>query len=829
MTPAPALSRDNRRGIALVIVLSLMAALMILAVSFAVSMRTEHKAAKMSGTQIQAIQMCYYGLAQALEHIESDARSSTWWPATAGPSAPPIGGSIPPGWYYPGWSNHCLHSGMRPDAKGDIATWFPDDRAIRFVPQALFGPSGTVHTLNNETNRIVCPGRTVRFVDVDAPTANGRTVGRYAYIVVDCSGMVDVNGNHELEANRGRTQPRGLGTNVCEIAFTNALEPVLRTTGATNIHNARVGYGGYRHQRFGRVESLEDLRTIAYGGFADLNNAPFRTFSDPGPNSSNNVNYPRILTTYTRYPQGNGFLGASQFDLSGTAAEIGANSGALVSHLQGRLGMSSDRATWFTRNLIDYLDTDFVPGGINGGVSPTGPNADSICTEPVPMLSRLDFRTYYTSPSNLVVESYVETFFPFLFSSNAAAIPQLTFNFKYELVGGTFTPGSASVSSNVPSKDSWVRTTPGASPDQLTAHFSFPFGARGWTNAHRSLGSTHSMPTGLRITELSLTLPGGNTVVDRIRPPIDFTASEILPPSNLTPEKYMVRYDVVDPRINWILRGANAHWKTTTAFGPTVSRIGNLPQRLTNAVPFEKGEWVMYAGNDNKLWSLGELGYLLHDSLRPWRTVSFFCETQNDTNDYINVWEHFTLNPKRTRYGLVNVSSRITNALATAFHGCPFDAAPGIPAKAGQDLRLSSTGALAIAREIINNRPGQGYTNLAALGGTSVNMMGLPGLVSILSVPWMRNNSWIGRENLLRSTEGLLGIRNNTFIVLVLGQGATKLDDPESTTPVVRRTAGHRAIALVWRDPLAPPGTPKHFVRWIRWQDDWVGDVSDQF
>jgi hypothetical protein len=814
MTRHPLPPTTGRRGIALVIVLSLMAALMILAVGFAISMRTEHKAAKMSGSQMQAVEMCYYGLAQALDHIERDARYGTMWTGTVHyPQSAPITG----GWVYPGWSNHCLHSGMRP-VTNDTAAWFPDNRAVRFIPQALMGPSGTAHNVNVETNRLVCRQggnvHTVKFVDVYATNVQRRMVGRYAYMVVDGSGLIDANGSHELDPDVGRALPRMLGTNACELAFNSLLLKEMRTGKETNLHNARVGTDSIRHQRFGRVESLEDLRTVGYGGYPVQGNSPLRAFSDPDWLSRyNNTNYPNNFITYTRYPDGLGAIPLlMSTNLASDAHHVANNTDIVFARLTNAMlnPIVSEVRTLVT-NIIDYLDTDFIPGGINGGPTPDGPNADNFCTEPVPMLHRLDIMSNYVTPTNLFITLYVETLFPFLYTSSIISNPppQLQLNFKYRLTGGDFTPSDVSISSNIDaSAFAWITGTP-SSPGG--AQYSAPFGL-GVTNHHRSIFG--SPPVRLEVTEFSITVRGQNTVVDRVRPPVlSEPASAVLAPTPLISTNCVVRWFANDQRMNWIMTGAGAQWTNLSI------RFGNAatPRATMQLSAREKGEWFSYVSNQNKLFALGELGYLLHRSDRPWRTLAFFTDTPDDANDFINPWAQFRL-VHPTRYGLINPSTRITNVLATAFNRCPFQLAPGITASGVANLPVA--GAYSIASEIINRRPGQGYTNLNFLAGLQS--------LTLANALALGNTSHMGREGILRCTEGLLGTRNNTFMVFVLGQGATQLDDPEGGRPV-RRTAGQRAIALVWRDPFSSPTSPKHFVRWMRWQDDWVGDVSDQF
>ncbi|MBN1676458.1 MAG: hypothetical protein JXR37_35770 [Kiritimatiellae bacterium] len=142
MKPFQRLDVRRKDGIALVIVLGLLSALMLLAVAFAISMRVERLAARNYSDMTRAKQLVYVGLARAIEQVNLEMAGKA----------------------------------------------YPDETVF---------PMGCLALLGGEASNLVPgsvwagnPGKEMAW---DTIEAGGRKHGRYAYVALDCSGLLDAN------------------------------------------------------------------------------------------------------------------------------------------------------------------------------------------------------------------------------------------------------------------------------------------------------------------------------------------------------------------------------------------------------------------------------------------------------------------------------------------------------------------------------------------------------------------------------------------------------------------------------------------------------------
>ncbi len=775
---------SERRGIALVIVLGLMAMLAIFGISFATTMRTEHRAARMAGDNLGAIEMTYYGLAEALYHLDRDAELVQW--------------------VAPNWPKYTIHSGMNtyhPDKLGGGLNDMLAGYGVWFTPAAIVGgPPPNDGRARDETNN-------VRWIRVKTP--EGRVIGQFCYMLIDVSGFLDPNGNYSTIPELARSQTRQFGTNVTELALTNPILSELRRGRERFLYDGRIGHP--RHKPYGRIETLADMRpalsspnlwdgTIPMSNIIATNFFPFSYFP------------PGYADATTREAK-------PQTDLRGTGPELAARAAEIKAALVGLIPPTE--LDFFFKNLIDYVDDDYVPGGLASSIGPGQDNADSFCTEPVPMLNELQIGCLYQAAGpNIALRFRVTTelFFPFLFTSNSIASPPpptLQLRFRGRLEGGTFEPKTFNQNINISwNPNWWVKDGNVAASDpttpQITTH---PI------NLSMTAPATNAVPPErFVIEEWALTLPNG-TVLDRLAPVnngvvADLRMDEWLSVNVNSPQPVYCGWECNDPRINWLLMNAT-HWPysykaraLSNPFDPDVTTLG----AMNRSAEKEQGEWAMYVSN-GPLYSIGELGYLLFRSTRPWQTISFFPAAGGRVA-FLPVLDRFTLFPY-PRHGLVNINTRITNVLATAFNNCPVELAPGI-LQSGDRVPLRPTEAMEIAGAIVAARPPQGFINMSDIRN-----------VTALGTAVPRITSWLAREGLIRNTHGLLGIRQNLIMALIAGQSLQQFTDPETGSSSVTRLAGHRAFATIWRDPYKENigGQLMHrtFVRNFRWYDEWVG------
>ena len=137
----------QRQGIALVTVLGMLCLLVVLAVSFAIAMRTERIAGRSYTDTVRVRQLTHAGLARAIGAIDATNQFYLGSPLyTPGGGAPLFSGSV-----------------------------------TNYIPLGALGTNSAVTNLIGWTTVVTYP------------TSIGSTTGRIAYLVVDCSGFLDAN------------------------------------------------------------------------------------------------------------------------------------------------------------------------------------------------------------------------------------------------------------------------------------------------------------------------------------------------------------------------------------------------------------------------------------------------------------------------------------------------------------------------------------------------------------------------------------------------------------------------------------------------------------
>lgn len=799
---------NRRRGIALVIVLGLMAMLIVMGLSFAVSMRTEQRAARMSGYQLGSMELMYYAVAEAMNHIETDLSSQ---PFAA-----------------PNWGNYTIHSGNNAGRAWLVrdATW--GNNSLLNWYGAWFAPGGIVPSnapsARNETNE-------VRWMRVYYPETPPREAGILSYMVLDCSGLLDANGNHETDKQLAVFLPRGPGTNVSELALSATLLKEMNPGGESNLVNGRVGIG--RAKPFGRVETLPDIRVAGYAMY------PYESSMNTTSRPLRSTIIPTNFYVLSRYPSGyslGGLVATQQTYIGGTASELKNRHDQVVPFI-GSLIKSPAEAETFFKNLIDFVDPDIVPGGLEDEIPLNGNNADCYCTEPVQMLNELQVMTVLrpsgASAVEIATRFRTELIFPFAYTSNYPSYPKTRLRIKGRYEGGTFADKNASKSftleyTNLPPV--WVQSPTNMSLE--SKHFALPqitwYALASLTNA--------ALPDKMVIEEWCVLDMSGH-VLDRIAP--DGAGGRIVElsfPVSFTPDMaslnkiYACSWAVNDPRINW---NFSSHW--TKLYAGRL--LGNNPDAapensfgrmnpIAKAAPAEpdasaeRGDPYMYVHN-GPLRSVGDLGYLLFLPNRPWQTLNLIGAGSSviKTTTNIRVLDFFTIFKDDVRYGLVNMNTSLTNVLATAFFNLPIEIAPGVPAPPPGNGVVSSAEALQLAAAIMAGRPSDsGFPNIS-----NICLGQLHDAINV--VP--RITSWQAREGLVRNTCGLLGVRNNVFSIILSTQSRRQFVDPETGGSRTIRVGSHNAMATVWRDPFLVDGRHNMYLHTFRWYDEWVGGVDD--
>nr|MBP7276155.1 hypothetical protein [Kiritimatiellia bacterium] len=408
--------RNTRSGIALVIVLGLMAMLMFLAVGFFVTMRTERLVARSYADQVRAREMAHLAIARATAEINTEISGANR--------------------VIPNWPTGLKLSTGGAGLTRPILQLSSNDYAFMSFP-AFLRPS-----LTNRYNA-------AQWINVmnNFGGAVGTTLhGRYAYIAADVSGLVDPNRDYSV-THPATNFVRDLAYDANDIAYNRTgLDSILNEmmppySGAGNPQGVNLFLG--RTQRSGsaavpgrirpyyRAETIPDLWIVGRYGY---NVSPLKDYP---------AGYPFNMFPFSYFPPGycdNALNAQSALFIGGTAAQVEAQLGQLTPQFQGMTGLTAGDPNALARGLVDYLDADFVPGGINGGGLAGGTNCDMPCNEAVPMLNQLHVNSVITPTADgyqITIRARAQVWYPFVAPTNTLPY-QLRVNVA--LNGGGYTP-----------------------------------------------------------------------------------------------------------------------------------------------------------------------------------------------------------------------------------------------------------------------------------------------------------------------------------------------------------------------------------------------------
>lgn len=289
----------SKSGIALVVVLGFLAVLVIIGVSFAIVMRTERLASRSFSDTVRARQIARLGLERAIADVDDDLKS------------------IP----QPSWVDFSMGKAASTDPGADLLT----PGTLRYIPRALGFSTNTV---------------LYKYKEIVPPTGDGAIfTGRYAYVVLNCSDLLD--------ANQIGGSARTNGSNPREIQLSTA---VLTELSSANLP-------ALRDQYWKRFESVPDILAVSKSsGKGDflLSNASVSNFF-----------------IYSRAPQ---LLWHADTKTNSTPVYVGSETN-LIDWLKVQnafVEMGAPNASELALALRDYIDDDFWPATVtNATVEPT--------------------------------------------------------------------------------------------------------------------------------------------------------------------------------------------------------------------------------------------------------------------------------------------------------------------------------------------------------------------------------------------------------------------------------------------------------------------------
>lgn len=701
-----AIRDNNKSGIALILVLGFLALLTLMAISFSIEMRTERLTSKVYMDAGAARNYIDVAIARAMAEIDDDL--------------------IANGLNAPDW-NYIVSTG----SAGTNEQLY-DGEALDYVPRFEAGtptPAG--------------------FINIPNPSG-GDPVGRYAYLVVNQTGLLDVN-----EVGKPG-QTRDTGADPGEIQISAELNPEIEPDW-TAFANALPG-------TWRRIETINEFAAITG---ADLNQSV----------SSVGI-FARSLPELD--PEGN-----PKYQIT-DAADLIANSTGVIARLQ-RCGFSTAQAGQVFTNLVDFLDPDYLPYG----------GLDAFCGEPVPLINEVVISNNVivtgvgTASTNVTHQVFVqfEVWNPF----------QIAASFQFDYPAAiTFRPTPISpdfdMSTITPTRTPVAGSSINIGPDEFRI-----------IEYLYEMTLVNPVITPVRGGSLAAAIEIGGTAsilhdgqngqaVDRVNfgslglRPLNLLISGVTSGGALDFSRAIAGLDVDDPRNNHITPVASGvtdqGWYTT---GATVSPGAVNPRALQVAVTSGEGDPgnlpALYVRNasfnmNSPPGDVAELGYV--GTGERWRSVALYDHPDN-TFAHNPVLDYFMVgSTNAVRRGLVSMNAVNENALASVFLGAPVNSRPGYtPVE-----NLSVDQAEDIAGDLFGL--GGGITNLAAIGT----------ITSVLSQGQQTDDL---HEAVIRNSIGLLTVRQNLFAVIVEAHALGEIPPGEVDQPELGVA---RALAYVWRDPF---------------------------
>lgn len=876
-------STSSRAGVALVIVLGLLALLMITGVAFTILMRIERAGASNMRHAATARQMAKGGLAYAIAAIDRD-----------------IGDKVDPG-----WSNRTLRITA---ANGEILRTQQEhsaDSAVTRIAEDIFlslheaedNPRAvaTARVLSREAAQHL-PGalryraemlqKEIQPPNMAEPNGyyaqpewipvthngshNGSIIGRYAYVVLNTTGLLDANVVHDATATRW------LGNSAGEIRLDPDLQlDVMPPTPkyplpaqAFYVHRdiGEGSAGGY-----GRYESLPELARKNSG----LDGPALQNFGVFSYNPPDLIPLEAaIAANQVRHTTLRNKLKGQKIDIS-SEKKIKERKQDIIEAFEIS-GLSATQAKWAYFGLLDYIDEDNEPAGADDNERLNRP-----ATEAVPLFSSLNLRLKYkvsdVDENNKRVHTmtYIFTYFfdyPFNVPNSSYGL-----NVLLRISGGDGGDGGvwdALIPDNVaPPAHSFV------SPD-TRERYEYTIEKVLTTDADN--GTLPSLNF-LLLTMTEITLNG------KIVRQAPYSKNSLrwtvgIAGDQFTGTKEVERWcEVLDPRFNHLGSASEAWWLShpdLIAAGDNAAFLGKtlidhaadlsgyevnfkrvLPNSLTEylftepkALSRERSDFRMITDGyrvganhedsptiqyrfhvaNRPLLTTGELGYL---PIGYWLTINLFDHGHDSYNlgnswfgynnlpaiGYHPVLDYFTVHdPEQPRRGLINLNTRNPEVLGAAFTKLPLQIEEYTPDSPG--TLLSADDAKDIANWVIKRGPYKRISDIGTIfSGTDA---GVSPSDSKLAPPFKIIKNKISdfgefeREALIRNACNLFTLRGQTFTIILRADAFT----PRFGMSGVKQgnvLATATAVAQIWRD-TEPDAQGKHptFVQFFKILDD---------
>lgn len=695
--------KKARQGIALVITIGFLAVLTIIAVGFAVSMRTEHMASSAFNDLAHAQALMDVALNRAICDIYDAMGAEVYIPQAALYSDPSpakySGGSVT-----------------------NASNTFPGEEAWLHIPGSLSN-FAVAAAADAEWWRIATSNKVLLYDEFDVVT--GETwravdkVGQVAYIILDCSGFLD--------ANYLSTNDRWQGDSPREI-YADNLPDYLSVDGPEDLQQRR-------QTNTVRFETFSILRDNV--GTLPIKDPPHYMF-----------NYSYFLPE-TENPYGGAkILITNDMSVANQEEQI---MYVLTNYMMEGAGtkISKEHAGPIFTSIYDFVDADSIPGGS----SLLFPRLDQVTMEDVPMINEITLSNEVvctvSTATNLVfryrLTMYVEAYIPHAPNNNDVyELPPNPLNSGQLSLNLVVGPGLVPASWNaIPTGTDWrsdlstndvsyIRGTNAvftfvweklwSPPAVPPPNVSIKFDLRASINNMRFRNTTDNYDSdGIA---MSAPINFGNIQFQRLSP---FSVGDRMSET--------VGLEVRDCRFNHI----NAMWIPYT--GWKANSLGNT----NDVTDINEGWSPMYVPN-GPISNIALLGYI--PLWEPCRTFAL-CDRPGLTWEG-SILDYFTDEIMvKPRYGIVNINSPERPVLEALFENMPIQDFPGQINGIG---RVNSPLAADIADDIISSASWP-IESIAEIGNVD----------EIRNY----DTTDARRESLIRNSIHLFGVRQGLFTVIL--------------------------------------------------------------
>ncbi|MBX7259302.1 MAG: hypothetical protein K1Y02_23270 [Candidatus Hydrogenedentes bacterium] len=745
------------------VVLSFLAILLVLAVTFLASMRTERLASEAQKDGAACEQFLKGCVASAMDRVNDRLINYSYNDALALPASDPRPVNIHQPKQMAVLESYSTNALLKVPSTmnmlaGEVQGWIPH-RFLSNVDPDL------------DASNIA---QNAQWIEVRDPTnpVTGNVVGRYAFVALDCTGLIDAN------VADGGLRSNGVWVDEINLDF-------LPEVGAS------------------KGDDLVANRS-KYTRFATLPEVVYLNDGTPSPGENKVIATNAIVAT-DLVPYSLSYIEPGWYDWNSEAWRPLGDLGDGTVHTadprrwdaaeaQSVLGSLYPSSPDIGKCFRDYIDDDFIPGGSTAGT------ADPLipCQECFPMINELVSRQIVSvvdvapGVSNLVntVILDVEFWNPCVTGSgtngNTYQVRLNSVNWQF-----VFAPGGTIVTPPIDP----------VNPKTLPASAMTPFQVVSFTNVL----SIPYPATGNRIVNqffnqisLDVTEVGTGANVDRTTQQsqdLQLGPATAPYPRNNGPNADSLQAN--DPRLNhlsadWV-KAANSLRAINAAVvdfnkSQTLLSNGSLSPEGTNA----------YVRNSTNLTSVAELGYILTG--QPWTTIDLFTPPGRQ------LLTKFSLSNVVTRAytnGFINPNTLSTDVWIAALSGAPIEGRPDEPLPAAATLSQANAGKI-----------GASVVALATKD-TTFEATSLDSGAAWVTASEFTNSSFSlnnnEKESVIRNSYRLFNANQNLFTLIVVAQ---TLNEERVVT------GEKRAVALVWRDPF-PNGAGQYemFVRQFRYLD----------